>query len=126
MKGFALVVAQFTFKPSRTYVQYDLAALVSVPDIDKTMTDALASIDKSMYHKRRFKRTRKTITSESDYPTENIFYIDGKMIDDVAGFTNHNRNYETGHQLARPSSVFSDEISAMRMALKHIQICLRG
>jgi hypothetical protein len=35
IKGFA----QFTFQPSRTYVQYDLAAFVSVPDIDETMTD---------------------------------------------------------------------------------------
>jgi hypothetical protein len=48
MKGFALVV-QFTFQPSRTYAQYDFAALVSVPDIDETMTVALASVDKSMY-----------------------------------------------------------------------------
>jgi hypothetical protein len=49
MKGFALV-AQFTFQQSRSYAQYDLiAALVSVPDIDETMTDALASDDKSMY-----------------------------------------------------------------------------
>jgi hypothetical protein len=29
----------------------------------------------------------------------------------------HNRNNETGHQLAKPSSVFSVEISAIRMAL---------
>jgi hypothetical protein len=43
------------------------------------------------------------------------------MIDDVAGFAVHNRNYETGHQLAKPSSVFSAEISAIRMALEHIQ-----
>jgi hypothetical protein len=40
MKGFGLV-AQFTFQPSRTYAQYDLAALVS--DIDETTTDTLAS-----------------------------------------------------------------------------------
>jgi hypothetical protein len=32
------------FQPSRTYVQHDLAALVSVTDIN-----ALASVDKSMY-----------------------------------------------------------------------------
>jgi hypothetical protein len=38
----------------------------------------------------------------------------------------HNRNYETGHQLAKPSSVFSAEISAIRMALEHIQICPRS
>jgi hypothetical protein len=48
MKVFALV-AQFTFQPSRTYAQYDLAALVSIPNIDETMTDALASVDKNMY-----------------------------------------------------------------------------
>jgi hypothetical protein len=48
MKGFVLM-AQFILQPSRTHAQYDLAALVSVPDIDETMTDALASIDKSMY-----------------------------------------------------------------------------
>jgi hypothetical protein len=48
------------------------------------------------------------------------------MIDDVAGFAVHNRNYETRHQLAKPSSVFSAEKSAIRMALKRIQICPRG
>jgi hypothetical protein len=48
MKGFASV-AQFTFQPSRNNTQYDLAALVSVPNFDETMTDALASVDKSMY-----------------------------------------------------------------------------
>jgi hypothetical protein len=34
-EGFALL-AGFTYQSSRTYVQYELAALVSVPDIDKT------------------------------------------------------------------------------------------
>jgi hypothetical protein len=48
IKGFALVT-QFTFQPSRTYAQYNLAALASIPDIDETMTVALASVDKSMY-----------------------------------------------------------------------------
>jgi hypothetical protein len=46
---------------------------------------------------------------------KNIFYTDGSMIDDVAGFAVHNRNYETGHLLVEPSSVFSAEISAIRM-----------
>jgi hypothetical protein len=35
------------------YAQYDLVALVSVPEIDKTMTDALASVDKSLYSSKR-------------------------------------------------------------------------
>jgi hypothetical protein len=38
----------------------------------------------------------------------------------------HNRNYETGYQRVKPSSVFLAEISAMRMALRHIQIYPRG
>jgi hypothetical protein len=58
--------------------------------------------------------------------TENNFYTDGSMIDNVAGFSVDNRNYETGHQLAKQSSVFSAEISAIRMALEHIQIYPRG
>jgi hypothetical protein len=113
----------FTFQPSRTYAQYDLAALVSVPDIDETMTVALASVDKSMYQS---VASRELATITSDYPTENIFYTDGSMIGDVAEFAVHNSNYETGHQLAKPSSVFSAETSAIRMALEHIQICPRG
>jgi ribonuclease HI len=50
------------------------------------------------------------------------------MINDGAGFAVHNINYETGHQLAKPSSAFLAEISAIRMALEleHIQICPRG
>jgi hypothetical protein len=40
-------VSSFTFQ--RTYAQFDLAALVSVLDIDQTMTDELALLDKSMY-----------------------------------------------------------------------------
>jgi hypothetical protein len=62
MKRSALV-AQFTFQPSRTYAQYDLAALVSVPDIDETMTVALASVDKSMYSSAA-SRELATITSD--------------------------------------------------------------
>jgi hypothetical protein len=79
MKGFALV-AKFTFQPSRTYEQYDLtAALVSVPDIDETKTDALASVDKSMYPS---VTSRELATITSDYAT-----------DDIAGFGVNNRNY---------------------------------
>jgi hypothetical protein len=59
--------------------------------------------------------SRELVTITIDYATENIFYTDGSMIDVVAGFEVHNRNYETGHQLAKPSSVFSVEISAIRM-----------
>jgi hypothetical protein len=70
-------------EPSRTYAQYDLAALVSVPDIDEAMTDALASVDKSMYPS---VTPRELSTITSDYPKENIFYTDGSMIDDVTGF----------------------------------------
>jgi hypothetical protein len=82
MKGFALV-AQFTFQPSRTYAQYDLAALVLVSDIDETMMNALASADKSMYPS---VASRELATITSDYAMENIFYTDGAMIDDVARF----------------------------------------
>jgi hypothetical protein len=112
---------QFTIQPSRTYGQYDLTALVSVLDIDETMTDPLASVDKTMYPS---VASRELATITSDHPTENIFYTEGSMIDELAGFAVHNRNYETGHQLAKPSSVFSAEISAIVMALEHI--CLRG
>jgi hypothetical protein len=35
------------------------------------------------------------------------------------------RNYEIEYQLAKPSSVFLAEISAIRMALEHIQSCPR-
>jgi hypothetical protein len=94
MKGFALV-AQFTFQPSRTYAKYDLAALVSIPDIDETMMVELVSVDKSMYPSVAL---RELATITSAYPTENIFYTDGSMIDDVTGFAVHNRNYETGYQ----------------------------
>jgi hypothetical protein len=80
MKGFALVV-QLNFQPSRTYAKYDLEALVSVPDIDKTMTDALAPVDRSMYLS---VASRELTTITSDYATGNIFYTDGSMIDDVA------------------------------------------
>jgi hypothetical protein len=69
MKGFALA-AQFTFQPSIIYAQYALAALFSVPDIDETMTDALASVDKSMYAS---VASRELATISSDYPTENPF-----------------------------------------------------
>jgi ribonuclease HI len=69
--------------------------------------------------------SRELATITSGYPTENIFYTDGSMIYDVARFAVHNRNYETGHQLVS-SSVFSAEISTIRIALEHIQICPRG
>jgi uncharacterized membrane protein len=52
------------------YAQYDLAALVSIRDIDETMTVALSSVDKSMYLS---VASRELATIASDYPTENIF-----------------------------------------------------
>jgi hypothetical protein len=64
------------------------------------MTDAFASVDKNIYPS---VAPRKLAKITSDHPTENIFYTDGSMIDDVAGFTVHNQNYETEHQLAKPS-----------------------
>jgi hypothetical protein len=70
--------------------------------------------------------SRELATITSDYPMENIFYADWSMIDDVAGLAVHNRIYETEHQMAKPSSVVSAEISAIRMALEHIQICPHG
>jgi hypothetical protein len=97
MKGFALVV-QLNFQPSRTYAKYDLEALVSELDIDKTMTDALAPDDRSMYLS---VASRELTKITSDYATGNIFYTDGSMIDDVARLAEHSRNYETGHQLAK-------------------------
>jgi hypothetical protein len=109
MKGFALV-AQITFQPSRTYPQYDLAALVSIPDIDETMTFALASVDKSMYPSVTL---REPATITSDYLSENIFYTDGSMIDNVTGFAVHNRNHLVSFRL---------ESLQFRMALEHIQI----
>jgi hypothetical protein len=72
--------------------------------------DRGALVDKSMYPS---DTSRELATITSDYPMENIFYTDGSMIDDVAGFEAQNRNYETGHQLTKPS-------------LEHIQICPRG
>jgi hypothetical protein len=77
MQEFALV-AQFTFQPSRTYAQYDLAALVLVPDIDETMTDALASDDNSMYPSIA---SRELATITSDYATKIFFIHDGWVND---------------------------------------------
>jgi hypothetical protein len=85
-----LYFVKFLKSSLRTYAQYDLAALVSVQDIDETMTDALASVDKSMYAS---VASRELAT----IPTENIFHTDGSMIDDVTGLVGHNINYETGH-----------------------------
>jgi hypothetical protein len=87
------------------------------------MTDALVSVGKSLYPS---VTSRELETMTSDYATGIIFYSDGSMIDHVAGFAVHNRNYVTGNQLAKPSSILSAEISAIKMALEHIQICSRG
>jgi hypothetical protein len=67
------------------------------------MMDALASVDKIMYPS---VASRKLASITSDYPLEIIFYTNGSMIYDVAGFAVHNRNYETGHKLVKPSNVF--------------------
>jgi hypothetical protein len=71
-----------------------------VPDIDD-MTKEPASVNiKSMYPSFASIELAK-ITS--DYARE---YTDGSMIDDIAGFAVYNINYETGHQLTKPSSAF--------------------
>jgi hypothetical protein len=67
------------FQPSRTYVQHDLTAVVLVPNINETMTDALASVDKSMYPSVAL---RELATITSDY-----------AMDDVAVFAVNDRNY---------------------------------
>jgi hypothetical protein len=71
MKEFALV-GQFTFQPSRTYAQYDLAALVPVPDIDKTIMDALALVDKGT---NAIVTSRELAKITSDYATRKHFFI---------------------------------------------------
>jgi hypothetical protein len=73
-KGLALV-AQFTFQPSKTYAQYDLAALVLVPNIDETMTVALALVNKTMYPS---VASRKLATNTSDYLTDFFFVQMGR------------------------------------------------
>jgi hypothetical protein len=88
------------------------------------MTDALVSVGGKSLYPSVTSRELETITS--DYATRIIFYSDVSMIDHVTGFAVHNIIYETGHQLAKPSSIFSAEISAIKMALEHIQICSRG
>jgi hypothetical protein len=102
---------QFTFQPARTYAQYDLAALVSIPVIDGTMTDALASVDKSM-HSSVAPRELATITS--DYATKYIFYTNGLRIRDA--------QQKLWDKASTGETIFSAEISA----IMHIQICLRG
>jgi hypothetical protein len=89
-------VALLTFHSSRTYAQYDLVALVSIPDIDETMTVVLALVDKSMYPS---VASRKLATITKGYPTIPKDYTDGSIIDDVAEFAVHNRNYETGETI---------------------------
>jgi hypothetical protein len=49
----------------------------------------LASVDKSI------RASSELATITSDYPTKNIFHTDGSMMNEVAGFAMHNRNYET-------------------------------
>jgi hypothetical protein len=51
--------------------------MVPVPDIDETMTDALASVDKSMYPSVVASRELATITSV--YATD-FFYTDAQQI----------------------------------------------
>jgi hypothetical protein len=89
-------------------------------DIDETMANTLASVDKAYTQ----------VSPQENLPqlqvTENIFYTDGSLVDDVAGFAVHNRHYETEYQLAKPSSFFLAKISAIRMALEHIIIRPRG
>jgi hypothetical protein len=77
----------WTRKDARTYAQFDLAALVSVPDIDETMTNALASVECHL----KSVASRELATITSDYPTDNIFYTDWSMISDIAGFAVYTR-----------------------------------
>jgi hypothetical protein len=69
--------SQVHFQTIKNLSQYDLAALVSVPDIDDTMTDALASIEKSIYLS---VASRGLATITSDYARENIFLY--RWVDD--------------------------------------------
>jgi hypothetical protein len=67
MNGFALLT-QFIFQPSRTCAQYDLAALDRMR-LHRSIRTSVAS--------------RELAKISSGSPTENVFYTDGSMIDDV-------------------------------------------
>jgi hypothetical protein len=70
------------------------------------MTNALASVNKSMYAS---VASRELAKITSNYPTENIFYTDGSMIDDVSWI--HGAQQKLCDRASTGETVFSAEIS---------------
>jgi hypothetical protein len=56
------------------------------------------------------------------FSSSNLFYTDGSLMDGVAGFAaHHSIDCDIGFRMRGPASVFTAELTAICMAMNHIE-----
>jgi hypothetical protein len=111
-------VNQLNIVETESFTKYNFKALLIEPEIDKSVEQALVNVDASMYH---IMATAEIASITANYPTCNVFYTDGSLIDGKAGFFVHNSiDCNIGFQLEGPCSVFTTELYAISTALSHM------
>jgi hypothetical protein len=103
--------------PYESFTRHELSALLGTPLVDMHMENALAGVWDTMYP---LVASGSVVTSE--YVESAVFYTDGSLIEGSTGFAIHRTGVgELGFKLSSPAGVFSAEVRALFMALRHIR-----
>jgi hypothetical protein len=106
--------------PSESFTRHGLSALLDgTLLVDVHMENALAGVLDSMYP---LVAPRELSAVTSEYVESAVFYTDGSLIEGSAGFAVHQTGVGGfGFRMSSPAGVFSAELSALFMALRHIK-----
>jgi hypothetical protein len=107
------------YNPSESFTRHGLSALLDgTLLVDVHMENALAGILDSMYP---LVAPRELSVVTSEYVESAVFYTDGSLIEGSAGFAVHQTGVGGfGFRMSSSAGVFSAELSALFMALRHI------
>jgi hypothetical protein len=105
--------------PSESFTRHELSALLGTPLVDVHMENALAGVQDTMY---LLVAPRELSVMQSEYVESALFYTDGSLIESNAGFAIHQTGVDGFRfKLSSPAGVFSAELSALFMALRHMR-----
>jgi hypothetical protein len=106
-------------QPEVGYTRHELGAILSTPRVNRHIKDALSGVDADMYP---IVAPLELRTGIALFSPSNLFYTDGSLMDGVAGFAvYHSTDCNIGFWMRRPTSVFTVELAAIRMAMDHIE-----
>jgi hypothetical protein len=122
IKGYSDILS-LDIIPSESLTRHELPALFGYPLVDGHMEKKLASVQEAMYS---LVALRELLTVTSGYGPLCIFYTDGSLIEGCAGFVVHQMGVGGfGYKIQGPADVFTAELSALFIALRHIAEVIR-